>query len=89
MKEHVNVPGFPESVRFTDKMYDALADKKLATAAVDLNLLVEGDEEKLKEIAKAVAKQNEEYGLSVDEMNVVFQYLRDVPENQPAIEVES
>lgn len=89
MKEYINVPGFPESVKFTDKMHDALANTALATCAVKLNMLVDGDVDTLEAVTGEVAEIGETSGLDIDEMSVVLQYLRDLPENQPVVEAES
>ena len=89
MKEYINVPGFPENVRFTSEKHNALANIELAKCAVQLNMLADGDEETFDKATEFVAKVRAAEGLSVDEMSVVFQYLRDLPENQPVIEAES
>ena len=89
MKEYINVPGFPENVRFTTEMRRVLANTKLATCAVKLNMLEDGDEETFDNATEFVAKVRAAEGLSVDEMSVALQYLRDLPENQPMIEAES
>lgn len=88
MKEHINVPGFPENVRFTSEMHNALANRELAKCAVQLNMLADGDEEALEEITGKIAEIRGT-DLTVDEMSVVLDFLRDLPENQPVIEAES
>jgi len=89
VKEHINVPGFPENVRFTSEMHNALANRELAKCVVQLNMLADGDEETFDKATEFVAKVRAAEGLSVDEMSVALQYLRDLPENQPMIEAES